>query len=712
MSVVITKKGIKSISGATRPEIGKTYHYAVTSLYEGSVSSIGDNDISWVLYKKQASGEWKKVNGPVKKGRSVTYSFGQIAYGHEFLIEAYRYNPEVKAPPGLIVRPQQGPPRIVKAAILDAEGAVISGKAHYGQSVTLQVTTENMVGQELKMELWEEDMGKGSWVDSDDLLWRNARVRVEDASGIVSRKVALSPTLRDKGGNWYEEGWEQEVYLSASLAGGTQVESPVQIVSLEAPKVAPVRRGNSGATVSDEESGNNLSCGEKYCIKKGDKNELVREINIRLAGFGGNVPTDEFTDRTENMVKQFQKDYMSAPQTGMVCGNVLRAIDQFQARYTIDFTEIECKCSTCSGFGDGSNKGLYLKNQAVEARHRYEYPGVHRSLVWALRSVKFYLAKDGRYSFNKVNSGYRCRFHDEYKKKPTTNHMGKALDLHFNDKNGRTRSVSDIETIRKDIFNKYLGAKWDWKPGQQNIFNLESTAVGATTWVHYDVREFDAVYLEDRFFVKDNNALNGKSIVELARELGFTDTCNCLKGGNSTPEQTEPTSGDRVDPKTLTTSEDGIEFIKDWEAFSATAYNDSEGYCTIGYGHLIDYKKCEDITLPDEFQKGITEARAMELFKERLTEFEAAVQRDITVNLYQHEFDALVSLLFNAGAQFLNVGGAGNGETKIKKNINAEQYSEGADEMADVTNGGTSGLVKRRNAEINMFKNNVYDSTH
>ena len=41
------------------------------------------------------------------------------------------------------------------------------------------------------------------------------------------------------------------------------------------------------------------NCGEKYCIKKGDKSELIREINIRLAGFGCNEPTDVFTDRTE-----------------------------------------------------------------------------------------------------------------------------------------------------------------------------------------------------------------------------------------------------------------------------------------------------------------------------------------------------------------------------------------------------------------------------
>lgn len=276
------------------------------------------------------------------------------------------------------------------------------------------------------------------------------------------------------------------------------------------------------------------NCGGKFCIKKGDKNELIREINIRLAGFGGNVPTDEFTEKTERMIKQFQRDYMEVPETGKICGNVLRAIDEFCNKYTIEFTEIKCKCGICSGFGDGSNKRKYLRGN-IEAYHRYEYPGIHRSLLSSIRSVKFYLAKDGRYSFNKVSSGYRCRFHPEYLKTPTTNHMGKALDLHFNDKNGRTRKVSDMEEIRKNIFNKYLGAKWDWK--ERNIFNLESTSVGATTWVHYDVREFDSIYLEDKFFVKNLTDLNGKSMIALALELGFVNTCSCLGGGMAKSEE-------------------------------------------------------------------------------------------------------------------------------------------------------------------------------
>lgn len=169
---------------------------------------------------------------------------------------------------------------------------------------------------------------------------------------------------------------------------------------------------------------------------------------------------------------------------------------------------------------------------------------------------------------------------------------------------------------------------------------------------------------------------------------------------------------ERVQPKALKTSAKGITFIKEWEGFEKQAYNDALGYCTIGYGHVIAKKKCEEITLDPEFKEGISQVKANELFLKRLPSFEKAVQRDITVPLYQYEFDALVSLLFNTGSNFLNVGGAGNGETKIKKYINAGHYAKGADEMKNVTNGGLSGLVKRRLSEIKLFKTNVYDASH
>jgi len=168
----------------------------------------------------------------------------------------------------------------------------------------------------------------------------------------------------------------------------------------------------------------------------------------------------------------------------------------------------------------------------------------------------------------------------------------------------------------------------------------------------------------------------------------------------------------RKDPRQLTTSAQGIDFIMEWEDFRAMPYNDAEGYCTIGYGHLIARDACEQIAMPPMFENGISEENAVELFKERLVIFETAIRRDITVPLYQHEFDALVSLVFNTGPNFLNTGGVGGGETQIKTHINAQHYHQGADEMADVTNGGVAGLIKRRTAEINMFKNNIYDASH
>ncbi|WP_295813032.1 hypothetical protein [uncultured Apibacter sp.] len=34
--------------------------------------------------------------------------------------------------------------------------------------------------------------------------------------------------------------------------------------------------------------------------------------------------------------------------------------------------------------------------------------------------------------------------------------------------------------------------------------------------------------LQDKYFVNSMNGVNGKSIVILAKELGFTNICNCL----------------------------------------------------------------------------------------------------------------------------------------------------------------------------------------
>jgi hypothetical protein len=84
----------------------------------------------------------------------------------------------------------------------------------------------------------------------------------------------------------------------------------------------------------------NVHCGrvmitsQQRCYRKNDSGRAVLEINIRLAGFGGLLPTEEFTELTEKGVKQFQRDYMKMENpTGVADMETLRKIDEFSERY-------------------------------------------------------------------------------------------------------------------------------------------------------------------------------------------------------------------------------------------------------------------------------------------------------------------------------------------------------------------------------------------
>ncbi|EOD3574674.1 M23 family metallopeptidase [Cronobacter sakazakii] len=83
---------------------------------------------------------------------------------------------------------------------------------------------------------------------------------------------------------------------------------------------------------------------------------------------------------------------------------------------------------------------------------------------------------------------------------------------------------------------------------------------------------------------------------------------------------------ERLDIINLKTSANGKLFIKSWESLGLEAYNDANGFCTIGYGHLIEKKRCEDIIISAQFQSGITEENAETLFNEDLIKYEEAVK--------------------------------------------------------------------------------------
>jgi len=257
-------------------------------------------------------------------------------------------------------------------------------------------------------------------------------------------------------------------------------------------------------------------------FKRGDKNELIREVNIRLAGFGGNVPTDNFDERTEKTIKQFQRDYMKVSETGMIDLNVLKSIDSFQEKYPIDkfFQQAKCRCGKCDGFGSQSHISERQDNKINERSRKYEYPGIHRTLFWVLRAWQFYLSE---YDSNKlivtaISSGYRCWVDNRNHSRSSTNHMGKALDLHVTKNGARNENVIDDS---RDVLISYSAAQYRWsiadrislEPGSRAKVSTDKAL--AKTWVHYDVRSFSLIYLDDRYFVKSINDINGQSLENL-----------------------------------------------------------------------------------------------------------------------------------------------------------------------------------------------------
>lgn len=86
-------------------------------------------------------------------------------------------------------------------------------------------------------------------------------------------------------------------------------------------------------------------------------------------------------------------------------------------------------------------------------------------------------------------------------------------------------------------------------------------------------------------------------------------------------------------------SPQGLDAIKGFEQLRLTAYLDTGGVWTIGYGH----------TASAVAGMQISEARALMLLTEDVAKAVAAVNRLVSCPLAQYEFDALVSFVFNIG---------------------------------------------------------------
>ncbi|WP_182035655.1 glycoside hydrolase family protein [Enterobacter bugandensis] len=231
--------------------------------------------------------------------------------------------------------------------------------------------------------------------------------------------------------------------------------------------------------------------------------------------------------------------------------------------------------------------------------------------------------------------------------------------------------------------------------------------IDPSTRRHPNIIPGQVVYMLHFEYYPGNETLpppNNTQTPPFQRRNDLQDPIDILREGyNNTFSDKNPDSENRSAINDLNVSNKGKAFIKEWESFRSRAYNDSEGFCSIGYGHLIARAKCEDISLPEEFKNGITKSKGDELFDSRLLYYVKELKRTVRVDLYQYEFDALISLLFNMGSM--------SKAPQLSLKLNQENYEGTANEFLDITNGGVPGLITRRQKEHGLFLTGVYDSS-
>lgn len=133
-----------------------------------------------------------------------------------------------------------------------------------------------------------------------------------------------------------------------------------------------------------------------------------------------------------------------------------------------------------------------------------------------------------------------------------------------------------------------------------------------------------------------------------------------------------------------------IDLVKASEGCRLTAYRDSAGVLTIGYGHTRGVNADQVITQGD----------AELLLESDLDDAAQSIRELVTVPLTQGQFDALCDFVFNLGAGRLR-------DSTLLQLLNQGRYGEAAAQFRFwVMAGGHAlpGLIKRRAAERALFE--------
>ena len=190
----------------------------------------------------------------------------------------------------------------------------------------------------------------------------------------------------------------------------------------------------------------------------------------------------------------------------------------------------------------------------------------------------------------------------------------------------------------------------------------------------------------DQLILKQDGYLPGSNEHTVTDETGST-----VKSTDSTPGSEDV----GLNPAgTYTISNDGISLIKQFEGLKLTAYQDSVGVWTIGYGTTSING------VPVYPGQTITETQAEQYLKDHFTTSVYPIIKSRTkAPITQSMFDGLCCLTYNIGS--------GNySKSTLLGELNSTKYLDAATAFLDWNKAGgqvLAGLTRRRSAEKNLF---------
>ncbi len=165
-------------------------------------------------------------------------------------------------------------------------------------------------------------------------------------------------------------------------------------------------------------------------------------------------------------------------------------------------------------------------------------------------------------------------------------------------------------------------------------------------------------------------------------------------GAENTIHSIDPS--ERRDASALSASDDLLQAMVEEEGVRYVVYRDVAGYPTVGVGHLVLPQ--DNLRVGDRIDK----QRAMQFLEQDLKKAEQGVRDlvgDLPVN--QHEFDALVDLVFNVGIGTVSA----DESPRLNAAIGAGDYQGIAEELDYTTakSNVAKGLIHRSERRTQIF---------